>query len=115
MNAKFTHILGVAIALTATLGVSGCASNKPAFSSGNVAYGDTAVQENLTNEISSNDFTKLAKSMTDSLEIVTKEKNQQLQLHKLKIKPVNILILALLRIQSKISLWHQKQWNSCQI
>ncbi len=69
MNAKRTHILGLAIALTATLGFSGCAStsNKPAFSSGNVAYGDTAVQENLTNEISSNDFTKLSKSMTDSL------------------------------------------------
>ncbi len=67
MNRNKTHILGLAITLTATLGVSGCASNKPAFSSGNVAYGDTAVQENLTNEISSNDFTKLAKSMTDSL------------------------------------------------
>ena len=33
MNVKRTHMLGLAIALTATLGISGCASNKPAFSS----------------------------------------------------------------------------------
>jgi uncharacterized protein (TIGR02722 family) len=69
MNTKRTHILGLAIVLTATLGVSGCAStsNKPAFSSGNVAYGDTKAEENLTNEIGLTDFQMMAEKMTTSL------------------------------------------------
>ena len=67
MNTKRTHMLGLAIALTATLGISGCASNKPAFSSGNVSYGDTKEVENLTNEIGLNDFQMMAEKMTTSL------------------------------------------------
>lgn len=62
-----TNILGLAIALTATLGVSGCASNQPAFSSGNVSYGDTKAIETLTNEIGLTDFQMMAETMTNSL------------------------------------------------
>ncbi len=68
MNAKHTRIWGLAIVLTATLGISGCSSSKrPLASSGNVNYEDASVAENLTNEISTNDFNQLAKAMTDSL------------------------------------------------
>ena len=67
MNQNKINILSIAISLSAMLSISGCASNKPAFASGNVVYGDTSIQETLSNKISSNDFTKLAKSMTDSL------------------------------------------------
>jgi len=59
--------LGLAIALTATLGISGCTSNRPAFSSGNVSYGDTKATETLTNEIGLTDFQMMAETMTTSL------------------------------------------------
>ena len=62
-----TNILGLAIVLTATMGVSGCASNQPAFSSGNVSYGDTKAVETLTNEIGLTDFQMMAETMTNSL------------------------------------------------
>ncbi|MSR17294.1 MAG: penicillin-binding protein activator LpoB [Methylococcaceae bacterium] len=62
-----TKVLGLAIALTTTLGVSGCATNQPAFSSGNVAYGDTKAVESLTNEIGLTDFQMMAEKMTTSL------------------------------------------------
>jgi uncharacterized protein (TIGR02722 family) len=67
MMTNRTNIFGLAIALTATLGVSGCASNQPAFSSGNVSYGDTKATETLTNEIGLTDFQIMAETMTNSL------------------------------------------------
>lgn len=59
--------LGLTIALTATLGISGCATNQPAYSAGNVAYGDTKAVETLTNEIGLTDFQMMAEKMTTSL------------------------------------------------
>jgi uncharacterized protein (TIGR02722 family) len=67
MNTKRRHLLGSAITLALLVGVSGCASNKPAFSSGNVSYGDTKAEENLTNEIGLTDFQMMAEKMTTSL------------------------------------------------
>jgi uncharacterized protein (TIGR02722 family) len=67
MNINRNSILNILIMSATIIGASGCATNKPAFSSGNVAYGDTAVQENLTNEFSSNDYSTVAKIMADSL------------------------------------------------
>lgn len=61
-----TKILGLTIALVATLGVSGCA-NQPAYAPGNVAYGDTKAVESLTNEIGLTDFQMMAEKMTTSL------------------------------------------------
>lgn len=61
-----TKILGLTIALAATLGASGCA-NQPAYSVGNVAYGDTKAAETLTNEIGLTDFQMMAEKMTTSL------------------------------------------------
>lgn len=61
-----TKILGLTIALAATLGVSGCA-NQPAYSAGNVQYGDTKAAETLTNEIGLTDFQMMAEKMTTSL------------------------------------------------
>jgi uncharacterized protein (TIGR02722 family) len=75
MNTNKIHALGLAIALTATLGVSGCASNKPLSSSGNVVRDDASVEENLTNEISTNNFNEMAKAMTDSLVTSTFARN----------------------------------------
>jgi hypothetical protein len=60
-------ILSLSIALTTMLGVTGCASNRPAFSAGNVAYGDTKAAETLTNEIGLTDFQMMAETMTTSL------------------------------------------------
>jgi uncharacterized protein (TIGR02722 family) len=59
--------LGLTIALVATLGVSGCATNQPAYSPGNVQYGDTKAAETLTNEIGLTDFQMMAEKMTTSL------------------------------------------------
>ena len=67
MNTKRRHLLGSTITLALLVGVSGCASNKPAFSSGNVSYGDTKAEENLTNEIGLTDFQMMAEKMTTSL------------------------------------------------
>lgn len=67
MNTNKTQVLSLAITLIATLGVSGCASNRPAYSSGNVAYGDTKAAETLTNQIGLTDFQMMAETMTTSL------------------------------------------------
>jgi uncharacterized protein (TIGR02722 family) len=58
-----------AIAISTLLSMSGCASSpsQPAFSAGNVAYGDTKAVETLTNEIGLTDFQMLAEAMTTSL------------------------------------------------
>ncbi|MDD5214019.1 MAG: penicillin-binding protein activator LpoB [Methylococcales bacterium] len=62
-----TKISGLAIVLTATLGATGCATNQPAYSAGNVQYGDTKAAETLTNEIGLTDFQMMAEKMTTSL------------------------------------------------
>ena len=61
------NIFSLTTVLIATLVASGCASNQPAFSSGNVSYGDTKATETLTNEIGLTDFQMMAETMTTSL------------------------------------------------
>lgn len=47
--------------------LSGCASQTPTLSSGNVEYGDSKAVETLTNEFGSTDLQSIAQSMTTSL------------------------------------------------
>lgn len=61
-----TKIFALTAALAATLAASGCA-NQPAYSAGNVQYGDTKAVESLTNEIGLTDFQMMAEKMTTSL------------------------------------------------
>jgi uncharacterized protein (TIGR02722 family) len=89
MNTKRRHILGSAITLALLVGVSGCASNKPAFSSGNVSYGDTKAEENLTNEIGLTDFQMMAEKMTTSLltsSIITSSQKPTITIAEIKNK-----------------------------
>ncbi len=47
--------------------LSGCASQTPTLSSGNVQYGDSKAVETLTNEFGSTDLQSIAQAMTNSL------------------------------------------------
>ncbi|MDD5228305.1 MAG: penicillin-binding protein activator LpoB [Methylococcales bacterium] len=47
--------------------LSGCASQTPTLSSGNVEYGDSKAVETLTNEFGSTDLQSIAQAMTTSL------------------------------------------------
>lgn len=47
--------------------LSGCASQTPTLSSGNVEYGDSKAVETLTNEFGSTDLQSIAQAMTNSL------------------------------------------------
>lgn len=54
-------------ATTIALLLSGCATQSPTLSSGNVEYGDSKAVETLTNEFGSTDLQTIAKSMAGSL------------------------------------------------
>lgn len=73
-----TKIFTLSVALAATLAASGCA-NQPAYSAGNVQYGDTKAVESLTNEIGLTDFQMMAEKMTTSLltsDLITKSREK---------------------------------------
>ncbi|PPK73154.1 hypothetical protein B0F88_102133 [Methylobacter tundripaludum] len=54
-------------ATTIALLLSGCATQSPTLSSGNVEYGDSKAVETLTNEFGSTDLQTIAESMAGSL------------------------------------------------
>lgn len=54
-------------ATTIALLLSGCATQSPTLSSGNVEYGDSKAVETLTNEFGSTDLQTIAESMASSL------------------------------------------------
>ncbi|MGZ4989326.1 MAG: penicillin-binding protein activator LpoB [Methylobacter sp.] len=54
-------------ATTIALLLSGCATQSPTLSSGNVQYGDSKAVETLTNEFGSTDLQTIAESMASSL------------------------------------------------
>lgn len=55
------------IAASIALLLSGCATQSPTLSSGNVEYGDSKAVETLTNEFGSTDLQSIAESMANSL------------------------------------------------
>ncbi|MGZ5028286.1 MAG: penicillin-binding protein activator LpoB, partial [Methylobacter sp.] len=54
-------------ATTIALLLSGCATQSPTLSSGNIEYGDSKAVETLTNEFGSTDLQTIAESMANSL------------------------------------------------